>query len=129
MTRQVVDRIFPNRCRAQHMHALGKAQGFTNQAPIHMARGQMGAFKVGRGHGQFGVDLFRLTEDDTRFDIDNTTVFTVLDHLQVLPFLAWLPERWRSSASAVVRHLTVDLKQGFAMTAPPIRNQRRRVSG
>jgi hypothetical protein len=48
MTGQVVYDIFPDRGCAQHLYALGKAQGFADQAPIHMPRGQVGAFNVGR---------------------------------------------------------------------------------
>ena len=129
MTCQVVQPIFPNRRRAQHLQALGKAQCFANQAPIHVPRGQVGAFNVGRVGVQFSVDLLRVTKDYPWFHTDHASFFALLDPLQILPRFARLLERWWASTPAVVRHLTVHFNQRFPVTAPPIRDQRRRRIG
>jgi len=129
MTRQVVHNIFPDRRRAQHSYALGKAQCFTNQAAIHVPRGQVGAFNVSRVRFQVSQDLLRIAKDHTQLHTDHAAIFALLDQLQILPILARLLERWRASTSAVVRHFTVYFNQRFPMTAPSIRDQRRRRIG
>lgn len=129
MTRQVVDHIFPNRGSAQHRHTLGKAQRVANQAAIHVARGQVGAFNVGGMQLQGSIDLSRLTTDHPRFGSDHPSLLALLDHLHILPLFAGLLERWRASTSAVVRYFTIDFHQGFPVTAPAIRDQRRRGIG
>lgn len=129
MTSQVVDHILPDRRRAQHLHALGKAQRFTDQASIHVPRGQIGAFNVGRVRVQCSVDLLRVAKDHTRFDSDHTPLLALLDHLQILPILSGLFERGRTPASAVVRHVAVHFNQRFPVTAPAVRHHRRRGIG
>lgn len=129
MTCQVVHDIFPDRRRPQHLYALGKAQGLADQAPVHMPRGQVGAFNVSRVGVQFSIELFRVTKDDPWFYTNNSPIVASFDHLQILPIFAGLLERWWASTSAVVRHCTIHFNQRFPMTAPSIRDQRRRRVG
>ena len=107
MTRQVIHDIFPDRRCPQHLHALG------DQAAIHVARGQVGAFNVSRVRFQFSQDVLRVTKDHTQLRSDHAPIAALLDHLQILPIFAWLFERWWASTSAVVRHFTIDFNQGF----------------
>lgn len=129
MTRQVIHDIFPDRRRPQHLHALGEPQRFTDQASIHVARGQVGAFNVGGMQRQFSIDLSGMTKDHTRFDPDHPSILALLDQLQLLPLLTGLLERWWTPASAVFGHFTIDFHQGLPVTAPAIRDQRRRDNG
>jgi hypothetical protein len=54
-------------------------------------------------------------------------VITLFHHLGIMPARLWAFEgRWTTS-SLVVRHTTIDLHEGFPMTTPSIRQDRRRT--
>jgi len=94
-----------------------------------MACGQVGAFNVGGMQRQFSIDLSGLTKDHTRFDPDHPSILALLDQLQILPLLTGLLERWWTPAPAVFGHFTINFNQCFPVTAPAIRDQRRRDNG
>jgi len=128
MASQIVHDILPNRSGPQHGHELGEAQGFADQAAIHVSRGQVGALHIGSVVVQCHAYLFRFAKDYARFYADHSPLLALFDQLQVLPPLPWLLAGGRSSASLVGRYGAIHFDQSLPMTAPTIRYQwRRRV--
>jgi hypothetical protein len=129
MTSKVVHDIFPDTGGFKHFTLLGEAQRFTNQTPVHVTGGQIGAFHVsGVLAQQRGCEQL-VTVDNTRFCTDNPPILALLDHLHILPTRLWsFLGRW-ASTSLVGWHFAVDFNQRLAMSTPAIGGQVRRLVG
>ncbi len=109
----------------QHRDLLGEAQGFANQATIHVPSRQVGALAVGRRLAR-GVESFRIAINHSNIDPGKMSlVIMLLDHLGILPRLIGLFASGRTSPSAIGRDVSIDFHQRFSMTAPAIGHQRR----
>jgi hypothetical protein len=126
---EVVNHILPSTSGFQHGAALGEAEGFANQTPIHVAHGQMRPLDIGSVLPQLSRQGIRLALDHSGHKPEQASVcVTLLGNLHILPILPWLLlARW-AATPLIGRNLPVDFQQGFPMSAPAIGNQSWRVA-
>src|SRR5438128_1788232 len=89
-TTKIGESIFPPAGRFQQAELLGKRQGFANQAPIHLPRGQRGPFDRGRLSTKGRFHFFWVSRDDLDLHMDQSTASSLFDPLEGLPVFAWL---------------------------------------
>jgi hypothetical protein len=129
MTSKVVHDIFPDTGGFKHITLLGEAQRFTNQTPVHVTGGQVGAFHVSRVLAQQSGCEQLVAVDNTRLGTDDPSILALLDHLHILPTRLWSFLCGWASTSLVGGHFAVDFNQCLAMSAPAIGGQVRRLVG
>lgn len=85
----------------------------------------MGALDVGHMFPQQVRNEVRIAIDDAGFDANHSSLLALFDHLHILPASLRALLGRGTPLSLVGRYLSIDRKQGLAMSTPAIRCQSR----
>ncbi len=122
----MVDPVFPGTRRRERVQLLGIGPGFPHQAPVHLARGQVGSLHRGGMRTDHGRHASGITLDHFDRDPAQATPRTGLDHRKLRPLLLGAFDgRW-SAHAAVFRYLPPGLDQRLAIITFSISRHRRR---
>jgi len=123
------DPILPSARRRECVHRLGIGAGFPYQAPIHLARRQIGSLDIGRMRADAVRHSLGITIDHLDRDPNQAPPRAGRDDLQLRPLLLGALDGWWSADPTIVRYLPPRVDQRRPIRAFPIRRQRRRCLG